>query len=98
MITNIEEILKKLNIKEKGRYENKFYIITLKDSDDYARMYTQLNKNAVNTEYPNFGTNSANSTIKITNYYELDVDDVTYNIFLTADFDNDVYTVKIGEK
>ena len=35
---------------------------------------------------------------KIVNYFEIEEDEITYNIFLFADFKNDKYYVKIGEK
>jgi len=98
MVIDTGAILKKLGLNKKGHYDNQFYIIPLDNSDEYAKVYTLLNKNAVNTEYPNFGTNTNNSVVKITNYFEIDEDNVTYNIFLIADFDNDNYYIKIGEK
>ena len=98
MISDIRSILNKLELKDTGKYQNNFYIITLENSDDYARAYTKLDKNAVNTEYPNFGINTNNTTVKITNYFELEDDNKTYNIFLIADFDKDEYFIKIGEK
>lgn len=98
MITDINSILKKLDIKEKGHYDDHFYIIDLQDSDDYARKYSLLEKNAVNTEYPSFGANSNKTTVKITNYFEVEVDSVTYDIFLIADFDADKYYLKITER
>jgi len=98
MITNIKDILAKLDISEAGRYDDHFYVIQLKDSNDYAKMYTKLDKNAVNTEYPEFAKNTSEATTKITNYFEIEVDSVTYNIFLFADFKEGKYYVKIGEK
>lgn len=98
MISDIKTILARLQIEETGSYENHFYVIPLQDSNAYARMYTKLDKNAVNTEYPEFTKNTSNTTTKIINYFELDEDNTTYNIFLFADFDNDHYYVKIGEK
>ena len=61
-------------------------------------MYTKLDKNAVNTEYPEITSNTNNTTEKIVNYFEIEEDEITYNIFLFADFKNDKYYVKIGEK
>ena len=98
MTSDINPILKRLEIEDTGRYENHFYVIELKDSNDYARMYTKLDKNAVNTEYPEFTNNSNNSTVKVINYFELEEAHISYNIFLIADFKNDRYYVKIGEK
>ena len=48
MTNDIRPILKRLEIEDTGRYENHFYIVTLEDSNDYARMYTKLDKNANN--------------------------------------------------
>ena len=92
----IKNILTRLDITETGTYDNHFYIINIDNSDDYAKMYTKLSKNAINTEFPTFGTNTSNSTVKVTNYFELEEDNDIYNIFLIADFDNDKYYLKIG--
>lgn len=93
---NVSEILKKLQLKATGVYENNFYIIPIENSNEYAKMYTKLDTLAINTEYPSFGTNTSDSTIKITNYFELEVDHNKYNLFLIADFAQDNYYLKIG--
>lgn len=98
MISDIKPILNKLDVDANGRYEGKFYVIHIKNSDDYARYYTKLDSNAINTEYPQFGVNTNNSTIEITNYFETEVDNVEYSMFLKADFDKDLYSLKISEK
>lgn len=92
----IKNILARLEITDTGTYDNRFYIINMENSDEYAKMYTKLNKNAINTEFPTFGTNTNNSTVKVTNYFELEEDNITYSLFLIADFDNDKYYLKIG--
>lgn len=92
----VQNVLDRLEIGATGRYENHFYIIELENSDAYAKMYTKLTKNAINTEYPTFGTNTSDATVKITNYFELDEDNTTYRIFLIADFDSDKYYLKLG--
>ena len=92
----INNILSRLGIEKTGKYDNHFYIIPIEDSNEYARMYTKLEKNAINTEYPTFGTNTSNSTVKITNYFELEEDNDKYLLFLIADFDKDEYYLKIG--
>lgn len=97
MVKNdIKNILARLEIDSTGRYENKFYIIPIENSDEYAKMYTKLSKNAINTEFPTFGTNTNNSTVKVANYFELEEDNEKYNLFLIADFDSDTYYLKIG--
>ena len=98
MTNNIKNILDRLGIEPTGRYENHFYIIPLDNSNAYAKMYTKLDKNAINTEYPEIISNTNNTTEKIVNYFEIEEDEITYNIFLFADFKNDKYYVKIGEK
>lgn len=92
----IQNILSRLEIDDTGTYDNRFYIINIENSDEYAKMYTKLSKNAINTEFPTFGTNTNSSTVKVTNYFEIDEDNNTYNIFLIADFDKDKYYLKIG--
>ena len=92
----IKDILARLTIDKTGVYDNHFYKIQLEDSNEYAKMYTKLEKNAINTEYPTFGTNTSNSTVKITNYFELEVNNDKYLLFLIADFDKDDYYLKIG--
>ena len=98
MIKNdIKNILTRLEIEATGTYENKFYVIPIEDSDEYARVYTKLSKNAISTEYPTFGTNTNNATVKITNYFELEEENDKYLLFLIADFQNDKYYLKIGD-
>lgn len=92
----IKNILTRLELDETGRYDNKFYIIDIENSDEYAKMYTKLSKNAINTEFPTFGTNTNNSTVKVTNYFELEENNEKFNLFLIADFDKDKYYLKIG--
>ena len=98
MTSDIRDVLRKLKIQDTGRYDNHFYIIDLADSNEYAKMYTILDQNAINTEYPEFTKNTNNSTVKVINYFELDVDNYTYDLFLIADFDKDKYYLKIGER
>jgi hypothetical protein len=98
MVKNdIKSILIRLDLEPTGRYENQFYIIPIADSDEYAKVYTKLSKNAIDTEYPTFGTNTNDSTVKITNYFELEEDNEKYLLFLIADFQNDTYYLKIGD-
>ena len=94
--SKIQQILDRLEIELTGTYENHFYKIPLENSDDYARVYTKLSKNAINTEFPTFGTNTNDSTVKITNYFELEEDNDKYMLFLIADFDTEEYYLKIG--
>lgn len=96
-MSKIKDLLDKLEIEETGRYDNGYYIVTLKDSNEYAKYYTRLEKNAINTEYPSFGLNSSKTTTKITNYFEIEDGGVDYNLFLIANFDTESYYIKITE-
>ena len=98
MTSDIRPVLKRLEIEDTGRYDNHFYVISLENSNEYAKMYTKLDKNAINTEYPEFTQNTNNTTTRIINYFEIEEDNISYNIFLFADFDNEKYYIKIGEK
>lgn len=95
---NIEKVLDKLHLGNSGKWDNKFYIISINDSDEYAKIYSKLDSYAVNTEFPNFGVNERNKTTKCTCYFETEVENQEYNIFLIADFNSDTYYLKIGEK
>ena len=97
-MTNIKKILQKLDIQETGSWKDHFYVIQLENSNAYARMYTKLDRNAINTEFPEFAKNTNESTTKITNYFEVEVENITYDIFLFADFDKDSYYLKITER
>ena len=92
----LKNVLARLQIDDTGKYDNHFYIIDLENSDEYARTYTKLSKNAINTEFPTFGTNTNDATVKITNYFELEEDNTKYILFLIADFQQDKYYLKIG--
>lgn len=94
---DIRQLLDKLHIDKTGTYKNHFYIIDLKDSEEYAAMFTLLDANAINTEYPAFETNTNDTATKIVNYFEAETDK-RYNIFLIGDLANDKYYLKIGEK
>ena len=98
MISDIKNILKRLEITNTGSYDNHFYVIPLEDSNEYAKIYSLLDKNAINTEYPEFTKNTNNNTTRVINYFELEEDSITYNIFLFADFAQGRYYVKIGER
>lgn len=92
----ISDILDRLEIDKTGTYDNHFYVIPIENSDEYAKVYSKLSRNAINTEFPAFGTNTNDATVKITNYFELEDENDKYLLFLIADFSNDNYYLKIG--
>lgn len=98
MVTDVTKLLKRLEIKDTGYYDNHFYIINFEDSNEYAQIYTKLDKNAVNIGYPSIEKNTNNSTTKIINYFEMEENEMIYDLFLFADFINDKYYLKISER
>lgn len=96
-MSSISKLLDQLHLDKTGHYDNKCYIIPLASSDEYAKIYSRLNKYAVNTEYPNIQKNESNIITDVVNYFEATVDDKPYDLFLMADFINDVYKLKIKE-
>ena len=95
---DINKLLKKLGLPNDGRYENKFYILPIADSNEYAKTYTLLDTSATNTEFPSFELNTNSNLDKMVNYFETTLDNITYNFFLIGDLVNDSYYLKIGEK
>ena len=95
---DINKLLKKLGLPNDGRYENKFYILPIADSNEYAKIYTLLDTNTTNTEFPSLELNTNNNLDKMVNYFETTLDNITYNFFLIGDLANDSYYLKIGEK
>lgn len=99
MKTNdITQILDKLGIAKEGRYDNGYYVIDIDSSDDFARYQTRLSKIANDSENPSAEVNTNNSLTKWTDYYTIEVNNQTYNLFLTADFDKGTYQFRIGEE
>jgi len=84
------ELARELGFSQEGETKGKSYVIRLKDSNDYSRAYTLLDKSDL-TELDG-------------DAISLDVEKSTisyvsegYRITLDADFDKDVYTVTIKE-
>lgn len=98
MITNILDLLKKLEISERGSYVDEFYVIKLKNSDDYCRMYGKLDATTINLSDPSIGTNTNDSTVNVVSYFETEIDNIVYDLFLEADFNEDSYELRITEK
>lgn len=97
MLEDIKKVLKLLNIKDEGYYEDIFYVLPLKDSNQLAKMHTKLSEVAQNLEYPVFKLNTAKNTTGLSAVFTLVVDEVQYGIFLLGDFDQDSYKLKIRE-
>lgn len=90
MNDKLQALLKSLNITKEGKMSNNKYLITLDNSDEYSRMYTNLDKNG-DTYLDPEGMIMSSSTSLMT--YLTDDFDIT----LKADFDNDKYYLIIEE-
>lgn len=86
-----EELSKKLNIDRDGHEEEVGYVVTLNDSDDYARVYTLLD----NSSYCELNTDVMllSDEASLLNY-----ETVNYSIDLVANFNEDTYKVVFKEK
>ena len=94
---NITELLDRLGFEKNGRWENGFYVIPIPDSDTFALYETRLSMRANDSENPSQESNTNRSLVKWTDYYTIDVNNITYNLFLIADFENNEYLLKIKE-
>lgn len=95
--TDIKDILQRLNLPSTGRWDGGFYVIRLENSDEYAKMYSQLDQLAQSQEYPQFETNEHQATVKAVHYFTLDEQNDTWAIFLVANFATDTYYIKLKE-
>ena len=95
--SDIKAVLSRLDINSAGHYDNHFYVIPIENSDEYAKVFTKLSKSAIDAEYPTFGVNDDDITVKVTNYFELEENNNKYLLFLIADFQKDAYYLKIGD-
>ena len=87
----MNELLKQLGIDaEPVKGENGSYNIDIKDSNEYGRYFSKLDKSdLVEEEQDASSVNFENSSIQFTN------DD--YTLTLIADFENDTYSLNIRE-
>lgn len=98
MKTNqITKLLKELQINAEGKVVDGVYELVLDNSNTYAKMYTLLDNNAVNKEFPATEANTADTPTNFTNYFEKEFEDTTYEIALIADFAAERYVVHISE-
>lgn len=97
MTSNVVQVLERLNLPKVGNYVDAGYLITLKDSNEYAKYYTILTDTALNVEYPDLEFNSNGNAIKIVNKFEASVAGYDYLLLLTADFQEDKYSIYIQE-
>lgn len=97
MTSNVAKVLERLKLPNTGVYEDAGYLISLEDSNEYAKYYTILTDKALNVEYPDFEFNSGGSTTKIVNKFEASVSGYDYLLLLTADFKEDKYSIYIQE-
>ena len=87
----MNELLKQIGIDaEPVKGENGSYNIDIKDSNEYGRYFSKLDKSdLVEEEQDASSVNFENSSIQFTN------DD--YTLTLIADFENDTYSLNIRE-
>ena len=87
----MNELLKQIGIDaEPVKGENSSYNIDIKDSNEYGRYFSKLDKSdLVEEEQDASSVNFENSSIQFTND--------NYTLTLLADFENDTYSLNIRE-
>ena len=87
----MNELLKQIGIDaEPVKGENGSYNIDIKDSNEYGRYFSKLDKSdLVEEEQDASSVNFENSSIQFTND--------NYTLTLIADFENDTYSLNIRE-
>ena len=86
------ELLNKIGINREGTYSNNdSYIVDLKDSNDFGRIYSKLeNSNDLDLQEDTLLLTIHNSSIEYR--YE-----GTFQLVLKADWDNDAYELVVSE-
>lgn len=88
---NKEEVIKLLDdlgLDPTGEFDEHRYVVQLEDSDEYARYYTKLDEAA------DFQLVDA-SSISAERVNVLTYSDDTYKLKLSANFDDDYYTLSV---
>lgn len=89
----MEELIdftKQLGLSQEGDIKNGKYVITLKDSNEYSKIYTLLDKSLLVDLVVDKIVLDADVTVI---YYSSE----NFEVELKADFTNDVYTVSVYE-
>lgn len=99
----VGKILQELNIPEaEVKFEDNKYVVNLKGSDDYARVYTSL-ENLSNADIIDTGTVMDTDNVQL----KYDVGGLSegiegeltgYEVTLSGDLDNNIYKLEIEEK
>lgn len=86
----IEDFVKDLGIENEVEYDNGVATVILKDSNDYAKVYTLLSdSDLVNLEPESVVINQNLTSLKLTNEY--------FEMILSADLERDIYKLVIEE-
>lgn len=88
----MKEFLVKLGITQDPVEKDGNFVIDLYDSDEYARVYSKLDKSDLIEEDPE----ASQVTLENSSIQYISEDD-KYTLTLNADFDGDVYTLVVRE-
>lgn len=85
----INELVDELGVRDLGDFEGSVFVINFNSSDEFSNIYTQISDRFDADD--NAGEfNDSKSMVVFT--------DEDLEIITTADYDNDVYSISIGEK
>ena len=90
MNNELSEFLNELNITKEGYYDEDIYVIPLADSDEFAKIYSILDKSdKVDLDDEFIGIDKVNSML-------LYISD-KYEVKLVSNFDSDDYRIEIRD-
>ena len=85
----INELVDDLGLRDLGDFDGDLFIVEFDSSDEFSNVYTRLSDMFdVDSDAGEFS--DAKSVVVFTNEY--------LEIITTADYDNDMYAISIGEK
>lgn len=89
-MSSIEEFVNSLNIPFEGSYNNNQYIINLKSSDDFSKVFSIISLNSQLRALDGSTATDSETEFRYTDGY--------YEILLSANYDEDVYSILIEVK
>ena len=89
-MSNIEEFVNSLNIPFEGSYSNNQYIINLKSSDDFSKVFSIISLNSQLRALDGSTATDSETEFRYTDGY--------YEVLLSANYDEDVYSILIEVK
>ena len=85
----INELVDELGLRDYGEFDGNLFIINFNSSDEFSNVYTELS-DMFDADEDSGEFNDSRSVVTFT--------DENLEIITSADYDNDLYSISIGEK